>query len=153
MELPSADSPTGSSEPREHHTELRVRYAETDQMGIVYHANYLVWCEIGRVEWLRSRGISYADLERSGVGLAVVEANLRFRAPARYDDRIRVATRLAEVRSRSLLFLYRVDRLGGEAETPLVDASTALMAVTPEGRRRSVPADLLAAFRADVAQP
>ncbi|MDZ7630965.1 MAG: thioesterase family protein [Gemmatimonadaceae bacterium] len=74
--------------------ELRVRYAETDQMGVVYHSNYLIWCEVGRTELIRQYGHSYADIERLGVGLAVSDAALRFHAPARYDDLIRVTTTL-----------------------------------------------------------
>ena len=83
-------------------TEFRVRYAETDQMGVVYYANYLVWCEIGRTEFLRSLGRSYADLERDGILLAVAEASLRYHASARYDDLVRVETTLRSARSTSL---------------------------------------------------
>ena len=71
-----------------HATELRVRYAETDRMGVVYYANYLVWCEVGRVELLRSLGRSYAALEAGGVGLAVSEARVRYLSPARFEVRI-----------------------------------------------------------------
>src|SRR5688572_17438031 len=75
--------------PRSHSTELRVRYAETDRMGVVYYANYLVWCEVGRVEFLRALGRSYATLEHEGTGLAVAEAKVRYLAPARFDDLVR----------------------------------------------------------------
>jgi acyl-CoA thioester hydrolase len=88
-----------------------VRYAETDQMGVVYHANYLVWCEIGRTDFIRALGTPYAQLERDGVLLAVSDAALRFHAAARYDDPIRVYTRLIDVRSRALTRLsHRADR-------------------------------------------
>jgi acyl-CoA thioester hydrolase len=79
-------------------SEFRVRYSETDQMGVVYHTNYLIWCEIGRTDFIRTSGSTYADLERQGVLLAVSEASIRYHAAARYDDLIRVQTRLAAVR-------------------------------------------------------
>jgi len=81
-----------------------VRYAETDQMGVVYHTNYLVWCEVGRTGLIRARGMSYAEMERTGVGLAVSELSARFHAAARYDDMIRVRTTVAEVRAARELF-------------------------------------------------
>ena len=86
--------------------EFRVRYAETDQMGVVYHANYLIWCEIGRTDHIRALGQSYRDLEAQGIALAVSEATVRYIAPARYDDRVRVTTTLARVSSRALTFDY-----------------------------------------------
>jgi acyl-CoA thioester hydrolase len=73
-------------------TELRVRYGETDQMGIVYHPVYLMWCEIGRTEYMRQLGMPYASLEARGTLLAVADASLRYHAPARYDDMIRIET-------------------------------------------------------------
>jgi acyl-CoA thioester hydrolase len=84
-----------------HDIEFRVRYAETDQMGVVYHTNYLIWCEMGRTDFIRTRGMSYADIERAGIGLAVSELSARYHSAARYDDMIRVRTRLAELRSRA----------------------------------------------------
>ncbi|WJH34732.1 thioesterase family protein [Paenibacillus aurantius] len=77
-----------------HKLELRVRYQETDQMGVVYHANYLNWFEIGRTEMIRALGMTYKDLEERGLLLPVLEAELKFRKPARYDDRITVYTRV-----------------------------------------------------------
>jgi len=79
-----------------HSVEFRVRYAETDQMQVVYHSNYLIWCEIGRTEFIRALGTPYAELERQNVTLAVVEASLRFHAAARYDNLIRVTTRISD---------------------------------------------------------
>src|SRR3954467_1196928 len=87
-----------------HDIELCVRYAETVQMGVVYHANYLVWCEMGRTDFIRRLGVSYAELERGGISVAVSELSARFHAAARYDDLIRVQTRLADVRSRMIAF-------------------------------------------------
>src|SRR3954470_16032829 len=99
-------SPLPPLMPHSHATELRVRYAETDRMGIVYYANYLVWCEVGRVEFMRALGRDYASLEREGFGLAVAEATVRYLAPARFDDLVRVQTTLTTVRSRAVTFDY-----------------------------------------------
>lgn len=77
---------------REHFSEVRVRYSETDQMGVVYHANYLPYFEIGRVEWLRSQGISYKSMEERGVALPIVNVNLNYRKSARYDDILTIKT-------------------------------------------------------------
>jgi acyl-CoA thioester hydrolase len=88
---------------------LRVRYAETDQMGIVYHANYLVWMEVGRVEYCRAAGIVYRDLEREdGVLLTVVEASCRYLSPALYDEEVIVRTWIEEANPRMLLFGYQM---------------------------------------------
>lgn len=122
------------------HIELRVRYAETDQMHIVYHANYLVWCEIGRTEYIRSVAGSYAEVERKGIALAVVEASLRFHAPARYDNLISVATTLREVRSRTVTFDYLITN--ADTGEKLVTASTTLASTDPGGRLVSMPAEL-----------
>lgn len=90
-------------------TRLRVRYAETDQMGVVYHANYLVWMEVGRVEYWRARGLRYRDMEREdGILLVVAEANCRYQAPAYYDEEIIVRTRLAEANPRMVRFEYEL---------------------------------------------
>jgi acyl-CoA thioester hydrolase len=98
-------------------TRQRVRYAETDQMSIVYYANYLVWFEIGRVELLRSLGLAYSQMEKEHkLILPVVEANCRYRAPARYDDEILIETRPALVRNSVLKFAYRILRGGQEGE-------------------------------------
>lgn len=120
-----------------HVTELRVRYAETDQMGVVYHANYLAWCEVGRTEFVRAAGMSYREMEALGMGLAVSDAALRFHGSATYDDRIRVETRLTEVRSRALTFEYTI--LNAETGARLVTASTRLIAVDAEGRPTTLP--------------
>lgn len=129
--------------PLETISELRVRYAETDQMGVVYHANYLVWCEIGRTDFIRAAGRSYADLERDGVRLAVSEATIRFHASARYDDRIRVYTTIAAVGSRGMTFAYRVMRVDDDGqETVLVRATTSLVCTNVEGRLATLPRDV-----------
>jgi acyl-CoA thioester hydrolase len=99
-------------------TEVRVRYAETDQMGIVYYANYLVWFELGRVELLRSLGLAYSRLETDhGCILPVIEATCRYKSPARYDDEIVIETRPALLRGSVIKFAYRILRKapqGGE---------------------------------------
>jgi acyl-CoA thioester hydrolase len=90
---------------------VRVRYAETDQMGVVYHANYLVWFEVGRVELLRSLGFDYKQMEaEDGIGIAVVEATARYKSPARYDDELLIRTRVRAVRSALIKFGYEVLR-------------------------------------------
>ena len=92
-------------------TEVRVRYAETDQMGIVYYANYLIWFEIGRVELLRSLGLAYSQLELDHQCiLPVVEANCRYKSPARYDDRIAIETRPSLLRGSVIKFAYSLYR-------------------------------------------
>ncbi len=90
---------------------LRVRFCETDLMGIVHHSNYLAYFEAGRVEWLRRRGVAYVDWAARGIHLPVVEASVRYRAPARFDDVIAIETRLVELRAASLRFEYRMERL------------------------------------------
>ena len=99
-----------------HASRVRVRYAETDQMGVVYHANYLVWMEIGRVELVRSRGFNYKDLERTEkLALAVVEAQCRYLHPARYDQEILILTEVRAATTRSIAFGYelRLDAADG----------------------------------------
>ncbi|AHG90736.1 4-hydroxybenzoyl-CoA thioesterase [Gemmatirosa kalamazoonensis] len=122
---------------RVHVTELRVRYAETDQMGVVYHANYLAWCEVGRTEFIRTGGMSYRQMEEAGVALAVAEASLRFHAPARYDDLIRVETTMTDVRSRSVTFDYLVSR--ADDGVRLVSASTRLVSIDRNSRPTAMP--------------
>jgi acyl-CoA thioester hydrolase len=94
--------------PGEHLHALRVRYADSDQMGVSYYANYLVWFEVGRTEWLRARGCTYREWEARGFFLPVTEAYCRYHAPSRYDDRLYVITRLGALARVSLRFDYRV---------------------------------------------
>jgi acyl-CoA thioester hydrolase len=92
-------------------THLRVRYAETDQMGVVYHSNYIIWFEVGRVEMLRQLGFTYSEMEKQdGTHIAVVDVRCRFKAPARYDELISIRTRLLNVRESLLHFGYEVVR-------------------------------------------
>jgi acyl-CoA thioester hydrolase len=127
-------------------SELRVRYAETDQMGVVYHANYLVWCEIGRTDFIRQHGMSYADIERRGIFLVVSEATLRLHASAKYDDLVRVETSLEEVRSRRIAFAYVITRAADGHR--LATARTALVSLAPGGRPAVLPADVRASLEA-----
>lgn len=117
--------------------EFRVRYAETDQMGVVYHANFLIWCEMGRTDLLRQAGASYAQLERDGVFLAVSEVRARFRASARYDDRVRVRTRLSRLRSRGVSFVYVVEN--ADSNQILADAEIGLICLDGRGVPRKLP--------------
>lgn len=119
-----------------------MRYAETDQMGVVYHSNYLIWCEIGRTDYIRALGRPYTALEREGVALAVSEATMRCHAPARYDDVVRIDTTLVDVKSRTVTFRYEI----GHAVTGarLVTAATTLVSLDPSGRVVSMPADVRA---------
>lgn len=97
-----------------HQVQLRVRYAETDQMGVVYHSNYLIWMEIGRVELVRSRGFNYKDLEHSeGILLSVVEAHCRYLYPARYDDEVTVETEILRANPRLIEFGYEMRAVHG----------------------------------------
>lgn len=93
-------------------TPMRVRFCETDLMGIVHHGSYLLYFEAGRVEWLRRRGVTYADWASRGVHLPVVEAHVSYQAPARFDDLLDVETTLAELRTVSMKFTYKIRRDG-----------------------------------------
>ena len=106
---------------------VRVNYSETDQMGVVYHARYLVWLDIARCDHLRSTGISYRDLELSGLRLAVSEVVIRYRQPARYDDLVRIRCWVRDVGSRRVEFGYAVEQ--AETSRLLATASTSLLAL------------------------
>ena len=123
---------------------VRVRYAETDQMGVVYHTNYLVWCEVGRTDFIRARGMSYADIERAGIGLAVSELSARFHAAARYDNLVRVRTTLAEIRSRGITFDYVITN--AETGERFVTARTALVSIDLTGKLVALPQGIRALF-------
>ena len=119
-------------------TQLRVRYAETDQMGVVYYANYLVWMEVGRVELCRAAGIRYRDMEiDDGVLLVVAEANCRYLAPARYDDEIRIQTWIARATPRVVRFEYECFDV--TTETLLATGFTKHVFCGPGVRPRKLP--------------
>ena len=121
-----------------HEALLRVRYAETDKMGVVYHANYLIWFEIGRTEFCRARGFSYHDMEENeDAFLVVVESYCRYKAPAYYDDVLMVRTHITELRRRSLRFGYEIVR---ESDgTVIAEGETGHVVTDANGRVRSVP--------------
>lgn len=129
------------SVPATHEFELRVRYAETDQMGVVYHTNYLVWCEIGRTELIRAlTGVSYAKLEEQGILLAVADLSIRYHGAARYDNLIRVRTTLSDARSRSVTFEYLITN--AENSERLASAKTVLISIDAAGRPIIMPEQL-----------
>lgn len=130
-----------TSAPRPGRVELRVRYAETDQMGRAYHAHYAVWCEVGRTDLMRGLGTSYGELEERGVYLPVSELEVSYRRAAEYEDTVRVTTTVTRVRSRSVTFAYDLHRVPGEEV--LARARTELVCVDAEGRLRRIPEDVL----------
>jgi acyl-CoA thioester hydrolase len=127
-------------------TKIRVRYAETDQMGVVYHANYFIWFEVGRVEQLRQMGFTYKEMEREdGCFIAVVDARCRFRAPARYDDEITVRTHLKNVRESLIHFAYEAVR---ESDgTLLAEGETTHIVTDAKLNKRPLPEKYLEAFK------
>ena len=145
---PAAATDGATAAPHKTSSFLRVRYAETDQMGVVYHANYLIWCEVGRTDFIRAAGTSYAELEREGLRLAVADAQLRFIAPARYDDEIRVDTWVERAQSRAVTFGYEIFRIHPGPVQRLVRASTRLVALDSRGMPRTLPPAISEWFRA-----
>ncbi len=136
-------------------TEVRVRYAETDQMGIVYYANYLVWFELGRVELLRSLGLAYSQLETEHECiLPLVEATCRYRAPARYDDEILIETRPALLRGSVLKFAYRILRKSHDDSEPalLAEGETVHVVCDDQLKRKPLPKHYAAALKALMAE-
>jgi acyl-CoA thioester hydrolase len=121
-----------------HETMLRVRYAETDKMGIVYYANYLVWFEIGRTDYCRARGFSYRDMEENeDAFLVVAESYCRYKAPAYYDDELIVRTHITELRKRSLRFGYEIVRAA--SGQVVAEGETGHVVTDGSGRVRSFP--------------
>jgi len=102
---------------RKHQIDVRVRYSETDQMGVVYHANYLPYFEVGRVEWLRNQGISYKSMEENGVALPIVNINISYQKPARYDDLLTVVTKFKNQSSVKIEFECQISNEKGELLT------------------------------------
>ena len=126
--------------------DVRVRYGETDQMGVAYHSHYLIYCELARTEHMRRAGVRYRDLEERGVKLAVSEASLRYTRAARYDDLLRVTAWLAEVGSRRVVFRYRVER--PEDGALLCTAETALVSLDRANRPARMPPETLQLMQA-----
>lgn len=121
-----------------HETRIRVRYAETDKMGVVYHANYYIWFEIGRTEYCRARGFSYRDMEiQDGAFMVVAESYCRYKSSAFYDDELIVRTSVTELRKRSLRFGYEIIR--GETSEVIAEGETMHVITDSKGRVRSFP--------------
>jgi len=124
-------------------TRLRVRYAETDRMGVVYYANYFVWFEVGRTDWLRDTGWSYRAMEADGVSLPVIEAHCDYRQPSRYDDELEVRTRATLLSPIRVRFDYEVARDG----TVLTTGHTVHAAIDVKGRPCRLPARVVDMLR------
>jgi acyl-CoA thioester hydrolase len=120
-----------------HDSQIRVRYAETDAMGIVHHSSYIVWFEVGRTEWLEARGYSYAEFEKTGFFLVVSEIGVRYLQAARYGDTVLLRTRASEVKSRAIRFEYEV--LRADTETVLVKGFSRHILTDHEGNVRTWP--------------
>ncbi len=133
-------------------TRIRVRYAETDQMGVVYHANHFIWFEVGRVELLRQFGFSYKDMEREDdCFIAVVDAQCRYKAPVHYDDEVVVRTCLKHVREKVIRFGYELRNVdGGEL---LAEGETTHIVADARMKPRALPGKYLEVFRAAVVGP
>jgi acyl-CoA thioester hydrolase len=130
-----------------HQTRLRVRYAETDQMGVVYYANYLVWMEVARVEYCRAIGLSYEAMEREdGVFLAVSEASCRYLYPARYDQEIEIDTTVTEAHPRMVKFAYEI-RVAEDAGRKLATGATSHVFCGRDMRPTKLPEKYRANFR------
>lgn len=122
--------------------DVRVRYAETDQMGRAHHRHYLVWCELGRSALMREHGVSYAALEREGILLPVARVELEYRAPVFYDEVVRIHTRVERVRSRSIVFAYGLTR--DDDRTTVARARITLASADRDGRPRRLPEEVRA---------
>ena len=126
-------------------TRVRVRYAETDKMSVVYYANYFVYFEVGRVEWCRARGFDYGRMEREeGAVLVVAEARCRYRAPARYDDLLAIRTSLKHVRNSVIVFSYEI--LNAETGSLLAEGETTHVLTDAQIRPRPIPESYRALF-------
>ena len=115
----------------------RVNYSETDQMGFVYHANYLIWMDMARTEHLRERGMSYRDMEREGTYLTVTEVHVRYRQAARYDDMLRIRCWVRDLASRRVIFGYAIER--AETGELLATAETSLIALNTQQTLARIP--------------
>ncbi len=134
-----------------HETRVRVRYAETDQMGVVYHSNHLIWFEVGRVELMREMGFSYRDMEREdGRFIAVAEVKCRYRAPVYYDEEIVIRTRLKNVRESVVVFSYELVR--ADTNTLLAEGETTHIVTDSNMKVAALPGKYLTAFREAIAK-
>jgi acyl-CoA thioester hydrolase len=136
-------------------TEIRVRYAETDQMNVVYYANYLVWFEIGRTELLRAAGLTYDSLEKEhGCILPVADAHCRYRSPAHYDDTILIETTAALIRGSIVKFSYRILRKNVDASaTVLAEGETTHVVCDAQMNRVALPKQYIEALKSVAEAP
>lgn len=131
---------------------LRVRYAETDQMGVVYHSNHFIWFEVGRVEFLRQLGFSYREMEEDdGCFIAVVDARCRYKAPAHYDDEVIVRTHLKNVRESLVHFGYELVRVADDVL--LAEGETTHVVTDAHMKKRAIPEKYAKAFREAMNKP
>lgn len=136
---------TGTVSQRIAESRVKVRYAETDQMGVAYYANYFVWFEVGRSQYCNDCGFSYRDMEReTGLFLIVAEASCRYKNPARYEDELVVRTRITELTRRTLRFSYEIERLDGAA---VATGETLHVLINAVGRASSFPEAYLSLLR------
>jgi acyl-CoA thioester hydrolase len=139
--------PVVNEHPGVNETRIRVRYAETDQMGVVYHSNHFIWFEVGRVELLRQLGFSYKEMETvDGCFIAVVDARCRYKAPVRYDDEVVVRTYLNHVREKVIHFRYEL--LSADGALLLAEGETTHIVADAQMKSRRLPEKYLKVFRA-----
>ena len=128
-------------------TEIRVRYSDTDQMGVVYYANYFAWLEVARTEWLRSRGITYRVIEKERkLSLPVTEAYCKYKAPARYDDIVLIETKIAEMKNATMRFEYVLSNK--QTKEVLASAWTTHVFIDENRRPVKIPEDIRKVFEA-----
>ncbi len=145
MKTEGSQSRGTSREAQVYETKLRVRYAETDQMGVVYHSNFIIWFEVGRVEMLRELGVTYREMEKQdSTHFPVVDVRCRYKSPARYDDMVTIRTRLVNVRDSLLHFGYEVVR--DNDGTMLAEGETVHIVVDPEMKRIPLPQRYMPSF-------
>jgi acyl-CoA thioester hydrolase len=148
----STPSQEGKQSTTVNETRIRVRYAETDQMGVVYHANHFVWFEIGRVELFRQLGFSYKDMEHEDdCFIAVVDAQCRYKAPVHYDDEVIVRTFLKHVREKVIRFSYELR--SADTGNLLAEGETTHIVANSKMKSRPLPEKYMRVFRAAVGSP
>ena len=139
-------SASSQPQPTVNETRIRVRYAETDQMGIVYHANHFIWFEVGRVELLRQLGFTYREMEKDDdCYIAVVDARCRYKAPVLYDDEVLVRTYLKNIRDKMVHFGYELRRAG--TRELLAEGETTHIVADSQMKSRTLPEKYLKVFR------
>jgi len=152
MDGPMKSSPAPGNGQAVNETRIRVRYAETDQMGVVYHSNHFIWFEVGRVELLRQLGFSYKEMETADdCFIAVVDARCRYKAPVHYDDEVVVRTYLRHVREKVIHFGYELR--GAETGQLLAEGETTHIVANAQMKPRRLPEKYMKVFRAAAQRP